>query len=210
MQSFIFAFVVSTSLLLNPISNESYDNIDNILEVRYRTVNDRGRAVITGNRFNIALKIKNYNPNLTSEQINLIIKSVYKYCKKYDIPEEVVFAIIATESKFNPRCRGTLDDIGLMQIREKYAFNWAKGMDMEYKGISTLYDIESNVHMGIYILDFLFNKYNNQLDKVLIAYNRGHGYVDKALALGKKLPDEYLKKVNMQYRNIYKKKLMAS
>ena len=210
MQSFIFAFVISTSLLLNPISNELYDSIDNILEVRYGTLNERGRAVITGNRFNIALKIKNYNPDLTSEQIDLIIKSVYKYCKKFDIPEEVVFAVIAAESKFDPKCRGTLDDTGLMQIREKYAFSWARGMGIEYGGIATLYDIENNVHMGVYILDFLSNKYNNQLDKVLIAYNRGHGYVDRALAIGKRLPDGYLKKVNKHYRNIYKKELLAS
>ncbi|HHU69302.1 MAG TPA: lytic transglycosylase domain-containing protein [Thermoanaerobacterales bacterium] len=210
MQSFIFAFVISTSLLLNPISNESYDSIDNIIGVRHGTLNERGRAVIANNRFNIALKIKNYNPDLTSKQIDLIIKSVYKYCKKYDIPEEVVFAVIAAESKFDPMCRGTLDDTGLMQIREKYAFSWARRMGIEYRGIASLYDIESNVHMGVYILDFLFNKYNNQLDKVLVAYNRGHGYVDRALASGGRLPDGYLKEINKHYRNIYKKELAAS
>lgn len=209
-QSLIFAFVVSTSLLFNPISGEPHEGIDSIVEMGHGILNEQGKATITGSRINIALKIKNYNPNLTFEQVDLIIKSVNKYCKKYNIPEGVVFAIIAAESKYYPKCRGSLDDTGLMQIREKYASSWAKGMEIDYNGASTLYDIENNVHMGVYILDFLFNRYDSQLDKVLIAYNRGHGYVDRALKIGKKLPSDYLTLVEKHYKNIFEQRLQVS
>jgi soluble lytic murein transglycosylase-like protein len=204
LQNFIFAVVISTSLFFSPsgiLSSESP------IVTKAEILNEKERVVIAGSRLDIAQKMKEYNPKLTQQQINMIIKSVNRYSRKYGVPEDLIFAIIAAESQYNPKCTGDLDDTGLMQIREKYAYGWTKGMGIEYKGVETLYDIDKNIHIGVYILNFLFKKYNNRLDRVLIAYNWGHGYVDRALEEGKELPREYINLIKKHYFNIYRKKL---
>jgi len=131
------------------------------------------------------------------------MNSVKKFSEKYNVPEKLIYAIIATESRFDVRCVGTLDDTGLMQIRTKYAPGWARSMGIEYRGKATLFDIQRNIQMGTYILRFLIDKYEGDLHQVLIGYNWGFGYVDKAIDEEKPLPSGYINLVKKHYRNLF-------
>jgi hypothetical protein len=141
--------------------------------------------------------VNKLNPNLEQETLEQIAAAVEKYSLQYNVPENLIISVIAAESEFKPLCKGTLDDTGLMQIRYKYAPYWAKLMGTNPpQSRDELFDIETNIEMGTYILQRLLNRYNGSLEKVLVAYNAGETYVDKKLRDEISLPQKYVKKVS--------------
>ena len=129
------------------------------------------------------------NPDIDKETLTRIAEAIEKYGEKYNVPDNLIVSVIAVESNFNPRCLGTLDDTGLMQIRMKYAPYWAKLMGIKAPANrEELLDIETNIQIGTFILKYLLNYYDNNLEKVLVAYNAGQTYVDRKLATAGSLP----------------------
>jgi soluble lytic murein transglycosylase-like protein len=90
-------------------------------------------------------------------------------CYNYDISEyyELVYAVIKTESNFNPSEISSTNDYGLMQINvvnHNYLSNTL--------GIVDFLDPYQNVQGGIYLLASLLHKYDN-INRALMAYNMG-------------------------------------
>lgn len=152
-------------------------------------------------------KIKQYNPRLTNIDILRIITAVNKASIKYGVRRNIIYAVIAAESGFDPKAKGSLDDMGLMQIRLKYAKGWAKNANIEFNGVQTLYDIEKNIDLGTYILSCLGKKYDNDIFMTLLAYNRGTGYLDRAVKSGESLPATYVKRVSNHHYRLFQNKL---
>lgn len=137
------------------------------------------------------------NPDLERETLELIATAIEKYGSQYNVPENLIISVIAAESEFNPLCKGTLDDTGLMQIRYKYAPYWAKLMEVNSpQNREELFNIDANIQMGTYILQRLLKRYNGSLEKALVAYNAGETYVDKKLRADLNLPQKYVKRVS--------------
>lgn len=145
-------------------------------------------------------------------------EEVYRYVSAYDLDPALVFAVIKTESNFDPEARSHQDAHGLMQITES-TLNWA--MTREGKGanytVQDLYDPEINIKYGCLILSLLLNEFQDQ-DTALAAYNAGRGNVLKWLKDTRYSEDgihikttpfkettEYIKKVNkyhLQYKEM--------
>ncbi|NLT94021.1 MAG: lytic transglycosylase domain-containing protein [Clostridia bacterium] len=141
--------------------------------------------------------VKRLNPELDDETFELIAAAIEKYSALYNVPENLIISVIAAESQFKPLCKGTLDDTGLMQIRYKYAPYWAKLMGINPpQNREELFNIDTNIQMGTYILKRLLNRYDGHLEKVLVAYNAGETYVDNKLRQDLSLPQKYVKKVS--------------
>jgi len=116
---------------------------------------------------------------------------VLQYSKKYNIQPEFLFAIMETESCFNPFAISPVPAFGLMQIVPNSA-----GKDVSYflykkKQILTkdeLFEPEINIEYGatyIYLLrdSYLknFQKHSNNLTIIAAAYNCGPGTVQRIL-----------------------------
>jgi len=137
------------------------------------------------------------NPQLDQNTVQFIADTIEKYGEKYDVPTNLIVSVIAAESEFHPRLRGTLDDTGLMQIRQKYAPYWAKLMGIAVPANQNeLFDIDVNIHMGTFILKRLLNRYEGNMERVLVAYNAGETYVDKKIREELSLPRSYIKRVS--------------
>ncbi|WP_331722117.1 lytic transglycosylase domain-containing protein [Alkalithermobacter thermoalcaliphilus] len=138
---------------------------------------------------------------------------VYEYSKEYNLDPYLVFAIIRTESKFFPYAKSRKGAKGLMQIAP-ITENWAK--EELNKTKVNIYDPKTNIHIGCWYLNKLFNQFND-LDLVIAAYNGGSGNVDRWLTderysynginltnIPFKETKEYVKKVKESF-TIYKK-----
>ncbi|MFA6685309.1 MAG: transglycosylase SLT domain-containing protein, partial [Arcobacteraceae bacterium] len=105
------------------------------------------------------------------------------------------FAIMQTESDFNPFAISTANAIGLMQIvptsagQDAYQFiyNQNRVPDKEF-----LYDASNNIQFGAAYLHLLENKYLNQINNhiskeycVIAGYNTGAGNVLKVFSKNK-------------------------
>ena len=87
--------------------------------------------------------------------------------KAVDVPVELVYAVILTESSFNPLAKSEADCRGLMQVSEEVWNIFMKG-----KRWNLAYNPEENVRCGIRYLGDLYKMYVSW-EKVLRHYHSG-------------------------------------
>ena len=106
---------------------------------------------------------------------------VEKYSAKYGVDKNLVFAVIKTESNFDPSAESDVGARGLMQLMED-AYDWV-GYRMEDKrGIDydSMFVPEYNIQYGTYLLMLLYNEYGDE-ETALAAYHSGRGNVNSWL-----------------------------
>ncbi len=106
---------------------------------------------------------------------------VNQYATEYELEPELVFAVIKTESNFNPNATSQKNAHGLMQITAD-TLAWAilrENKNASYTA-KDLYDPEVNIKYGCLILSLLFEEFQ-ETETVLAAYNAGRGNVLKWL-----------------------------
>lgn len=128
--------------------------------------------------------------NFASRQAEKYRPIVEKYAAHYKVSPSLVYAIIRTESNFNPFAVSSAPAYGMMQLVPasggREAFRYAKGRD-EMPSRDYLFDAANNIELGTAYLDVLFDR---QLDYVanpisreycvISAYNTGPGNVLRA------------------------------
>jgi soluble lytic murein transglycosylase len=113
-----------------------------------------------------------------------------------------VLSVIQNESTFNPGCLGSLDEIGLMQLRPATAEWIAKKYDIPYKGAESLFDPVVNIRIGTAYMDYLRDGFDSHAQLYLAAYNMGKRSVN--LALEKNIwPKDYAGHVMKFYVDFY-------
>lgn len=178
-------------LLNNQISNVSSpkdeevfaENLSKDIAIQQKTGSDgKIRNVITIN-FSLA-------PDHIQTRAEKFKDYVYSHSEVYDLDPALVFAIIHTESFYNPAARSHANALGLMQLvpnsggRDAYQHVYKKD------GIPSpqyLLNPENNVKLGTAYVDILSNNYlrgveNSEVKNYLViaAYNTGAGNVSRA------------------------------
>ena len=112
---------------------------------------------------------------------------ITKNANKQKLPISLVFAIMHSESNFNPRARSHVPAFGLMQIVPKTAGIDAYNFLYKKKKLVTdryLYDGTNNIEMGTAYLHILYYKYlkkiknpDSRLYCAIAAYNTGSGNI---------------------------------
>ncbi len=138
------------------------------------------------------------------------------YSELYEVPKEIVYAVILVESRFDSAAVSKAGACGLMQL-----------MPLTYKQIAeelqrvpdeeAVFDPGMNICCGVYLLSKLFEKYRCW-DTAYAAYNAGESAVDRWLGderysdhgrlsdIPYKETDGYVKKIRCaaeSYKKIY-------
>lgn len=131
------------------------------------------------------------------EYIEIIIEASYDY----KINPYLLIAIMWTESDFRHLSKSHTGDIGLMQINPNTKKWICSTLD---KGLCIKNDPRSNVRLGAIYLQYLKKRFNGNLQKVIVAYNKGpnHKYLTK-----NKYYDKVMKRYKILHRNIYVKNI---
>ena len=100
--------------------------------------------------------------------------------RKYGVDGALVKAIVWRESRFNPNAKGGAGEIGLMQIREDAAKEWAKAEGITFFLHQHLFDPAKNTQAGTWYLRKLLRRYtttDNPVPYALADYNAGRTHV---------------------------------
>src|SRR5262249_30880101 len=111
----------------------------------------------------------------------------------YGRDSNLVLAMIATESAFNPKAVSSAGALGLMQVMPQ----WKKVLGID----GDLQDVELSIRYGLQILGFYSEMYKD-LEMALTAYNRGPGPVDMALMKGHDPKNKYAPRVLTTYERL--------
>lgn len=132
-------------------------------------------AVVVGLRFAIPHFLRAAYPDSYRDE-------VMAAAEKYDLPPSLIFAVIHTESGFDPAAVSPAGAVGLMQVTEP-TMQWAMmrtGMDATPTA-DALSEAAFNIDIGSCVLWLLGDMFQNG-DTVLAAYNGGMGNVREWLA----------------------------
>ena len=100
--------------------------------------------------------------------------------QRYGLDPALVKAVVWRESKFNPDARGRAGELGLMQIREIAAGEWADAEGIRGFDHATCLDPGTNTLAGTFYLAKVMRRYtntDNPLPYALADYNAGRGNV---------------------------------
>ena len=100
--------------------------------------------------------------------------------EKYGLDENLVYAVIKTESGFDKDAVSHADAKGLMQLTEE-TFEWILTKDEIAIENPNIFSPEDNIHAGCALLRLLLDYYGS-LDVALSAYNAGMGNVSSWLS----------------------------
>ena len=140
---------------------------------------------------------------------------VFKESSKEKIPAELIYAIMHSESSFNPMARSGIPAFGLMQIvprsagvdSYKYLYNKKRILSSSY-----LYNSNNNIKIGTAYLHILYYKYlkhiknpTSRLYCTIAAYNTGAGNVAKAFVGNTNIYNASKVMNNMNSAKVYKR-----
>ena len=111
------------------------------------------------------------------------IKYTDEICAAADgcgLDRALVFAVVSTESGFDPAALSRDGAEGLMQVLPSTAewIDFRRGTALNEGG---LFDPETNLDYGCWLLKYLLDRYGGSVRNALIAYNAGFGRADEWL-----------------------------
>lgn len=84
---------------------------------------------------------------------------VAKYSAEYGVPEYIIYGLILYESDFKSNYVSEDGEIGLMQLSPE-TFEWMLSITKEDLESGILYDPETNIQYGTYLLSYWYTEYN--------------------------------------------------
>ena len=123
-----------------------------------------------------------------AQSVFLVQKKIYpleygelveKAAETYDLEEPLIYAVINTESGFNPSAESSAGAKGLMQLTGE-TFEWLQNIRGESYDEDSLFYPEINIDYGCYLLRYLIDEFGSE-ETAVAAYNAGLNIVAKWL-----------------------------
>ena len=124
-----------------------------------------------------------------------LVAAIYDVALSEQLNPGLAFPLVKIESRFDPRARSRAGAVGLTQILPSTARLYEPGLTE-----AQLYDRDTNLRLGFRYLRDLLERYDANLERALLAYNRGPAKVEELLEAGKDPRNGYSATVLRGYR----------
>ncbi|MCL2703723.1 MAG: lytic transglycosylase domain-containing protein [Defluviitaleaceae bacterium] len=106
---------------------------------------------------------------------------ISEFSEKYELPPELVYAVIHTESRFRPHALSSKEASGLMQLTRQTADWGAEVIGLNDYHYVRVFEPHINIELGCWYLQTLLKQFDGELNTALAAYNAGSGNVTRWL-----------------------------
>jgi len=197
---------------VNSSKNEDLNSVSNVQDKDFKTILDEKIAEkenAEDNKITEILKENLPENDYTAperEAINLkskidlkaqttdIDKIIDTFADKYNVDGDFIKAIIKQESGFNPNAKSKKGAMGLMQLMPKTA---------KSLGVDDAYNPWENIEGGVKYLKGFLDKYDNNQELALAAYNAGPNAVKRYGGIPPyKETQNYVKSIMSNYNKI--------
>lgn len=113
-------------------------------------------------------------------QYKVVAQAIIDESFKYEMDPVFLLSVIQGESSFDVQRLGTLDEIGLMQLRPSTAEWISQKFGLKYTGAQSLFNPVTNIRIGAAFLSHLREKFDSHAQLYLAAYNMGARNVAEA------------------------------
>ncbi len=111
--------------------------------------------------------------DLTPDEALRLASFIVEECSKHEgLDPFLILAVIEVESSFSKQAVSRKGAVGLMQVKPSTARFIARKLGVDYRGVSSLYDPETNLKLGIHYLGELNGRFKS-IERTLAAYNFG-------------------------------------
>jgi len=110
--------------------------------------------------------------------------------RRYGVSPDMIFAVIQTESAFDPMAVSDRGAVGLMQLLPSTAREVAQELNIQWTDGRILWGPLTNIEMGTFYLRSLISRFNN-VEVALAAYNQGPNRIAALQATNAALPMAY-------------------
>lgn len=187
------------------VTHFSDHRVDNRYELFYKGKGQSGGSTVAGAQRSAAWA----QPRVGAAfDVSTRYKSVRHLIREasaaYGVEYELLKAVIATESGFNPRAVSPKGAVGLMQLMPDTAMRFGVKALAEQSLAQRLTDPRTNLHAGARYLAWLMARFDGQTELALAAYNAGEGAVQRA---GRQVPNysetqNYVRKVMRLHQDL--------
>ena len=138
----------------------------------------------------VAKALKKSDRKITKEELKLLFPKDYQplidaAAEKYEIPDELLYGLIRSESFFDKDVKSFASAVGLSQLMDSTAGDVAKKLKIkEYD----LRDAETNIEFGAFYLAELIRRLNGSQIQALLSYNTGITRIRRWVAQKNSLP----------------------
>ena len=122
------------------------------------------------------MKLNNLGKELNIKDLTEIASAVIDYSEEYDVEKIFILAVMRTESAYNKRALSHAGAQGLMQLMPATAKECADDINKKYYNVHKPKD---NIQLGVWYLAKMSNRFKNDIELVIRAYNAGPTMVEK-------------------------------
>jgi len=178
---------------------ESLNEIQTLVHVQKDKIKDlRGDNLRLQTNITVRDFLEEARLRLPKTTVDDIANSIYRASTRYNVPPEMILAVIRIESAFDVNAQSDKGAVGLMQILPSTAQEIAQELRMDWRGEQILRDPSANIEMGTYYLTKLIGQFND-LSVALAAYNHGPGRIAELENAEAVVPMGYSEKVLSYY-----------
>lgn len=182
---------------------------------RHASADDRAPATVgamLGDVQALSQQLESIQGELTVARLQLDrAEAVMEFSGRYDIPADLAgavydislaegiepglaFRLVSVESRFDLRAHSSAGALGLTQVLPSTARLYEPGLTNDQ-----LYERETNLRLGFRYLHDLLTRYDDNLERALLAYNRGPSKVQDLLRAGVNPSNGYAQSVMRGY-----------
>ncbi len=139
----------------------------------------KGSHMRTSVALRACLAIRRYKSSSPHMWPQPYIDLVDQYAKEYNVPINLVYAIMRQESFYDENAHSHVGARGLIQLMPYTATGIARELNIHLSSPDDLYDPKINLRLGIAFIGKLLRMFDEQPDMAIAAYNGGPEQVSK-------------------------------